>query len=462
MPEPIQELKAAQDRLGRAFDQFKAANDERLAEIEKRGTASAETDAKVDRINAAVTEAQATLAEMGKTVDDVAAAQARMAIGGRAGKGEESDRLEVNARAFYNSLPAQAEGRTMLPAAFGHDHINLYGEYRKHFPQLLRRGGRDGDKLPVAVQAAMRVGSDPEGGYLVPTEMLEVVQKRIFETSPIRSEATVISISGPEVEFPVDVNDLAATTWADEITSPTETTTPNVGTQKITTHIQQAEPKLTQQLLDDAAIDVEAWLMGKVADKMARTEATAFVTGNGAMRPRGFASYGTNSVTTADASRSWGVLQYVPSGAAGGWPAYSGTAADDPSALIDIIAKMNPAYLPGAIWAMNRLTAASIRKLRDADGRYLVSYELAGAAMGFTLHGFPIRDFEDMANISSDSYSIVFGNFRQAYMIVDRQGMTVLRDPYTAKPFVKFFTTKRVGGDVVNYDALKLIKFSAS
>lgn len=457
-----EEFKAAIDKLGRTVEAFKAANDERFSEIEKRGEALAETDAKVNRINAAIDEQKSAITAVRDTADKIAAEMARLEMGGRFGKGEEADKIEANARAFFAVMASQSPNAPMARADFGRDHIEQYGEYRSAFASYLREGGRDGDRLPPDVRAAMRVGSDPEGGYWAPTEMLSIMQTRAFETSPMRQVATVQVTTAESVEFPADTDDATSGGWVGETDARTATATPTMRMQKITAHEQYANPGVTQKLLDDAAINVEAWLAGKIADKLSRTENTAFVTGNGVSKPRGFADYGAAAVTTDDASRAWGVLQYIPSGASGAFPAYSGTAADDASCLITAIAKLNPVYRQGAIWAMSRATEAEVRKLRDADGRYLITYDLRDQALGFSLHGYPIVNMEDMAAIGSNSYSIAFGNFNAGYMVVDRQGIRVLRDPYTNKPYVQFYTTKRTGGDVQNFDAIKLIKFAAS
>jgi HK97 family phage major capsid protein len=311
------------------------------------------------------------------------------------------------------------------------------------------------DNAPADIRNAMSVGSDPDGGYLVPDEMSMEMEKRLFETSPMRQIARVMSISANAWEAPYKSSDATSGGWVGEKAARTATATPTVGMQRIQTFEQYAYPEVTQTMLDDAAIPIEAFIVDETEDVMGRTENTAFVTGNGILRPRGFADYASAAVTTNDATRSWGVLQYVASGAAG---AFSGT-----DKLITMMSKLNPNYRQGAVWTMNRSTEATVRQLKDGDGRYLVGFgDLRDSPFNFSLLGTEIVNLEDMADIASNSYSLAYGNFKRGYLIIDRTGFRVLRDPYTNKPYVGFYITKRVGGDVRNFDAIKLMKFAAS
>ena len=316
----------------------------------------------------------------------------------------------------------------------------------KAFRTLLRSG----DDMELK---ALSVGSDPEGGYWVPREVSDQMVKTVFETTPMRQLANIIETSTDALEMIVDKNEAVAN-WVGETESRAETATPDIARVRIPVHELHAQPKATQKLLDDASINVEQWLSEKVAAKFARTEATAFVSGNGVAQPRGFLDYPTAS--TGDDTRSWGTLQYVASGAAGAF------ASSDPGdVLFDLIAALKPAYRPGAAWLMNTATASTIRKFKTADGAYIWQTGLQ-AGQPATLLGFPVMESEDMSDVAADSLSIAFGNWRQGYQIVDRTGIRVLRDPFTAKPFTLFDTTKRVGGDVVNFEAIKLLKMAAS
>jgi HK97 family phage major capsid protein len=451
----MSEIATLAAELKKTVEDFKAANDERVSALEK-GKADVLTEEKVDRINTAVNDAQTKLDDAVKAVnariDVVESAANRIKAGGDGNK----DAIDVRADAA-----AFLAGKAGMPEVnVGDSDVEAYANYAKAFAKtFLRRGDRDN-----AVQAAMSVGSDPDGGYWVPTQMVNDIKTRIFETSPVRQVAGAITITTDSVTFPVDVNDATSGGWVGETAAPTDTATQKVGEQVIYVREQYAQPKVTQKLLDMATVPVEAWLNGKIADKLSRVENTAFVSGTGVNQPRGFLDYKTGAVTTDDSSRAWGILQYVPSGAAGGFPDASGIAgASDPDAFLTLISKLKPAYRAGAIFAMNRATEAAIRKLKDADGRYLVGMgDLRDSATGFSLLGYPIVTMEDMPDLASDSYSVAFGDFGTGYQIVDGRGIRVLRDPYTDKPYVKFYTTKWTGGDVVNFDALKLMKFATS
>ncbi len=338
--------------------------------------------------------------------------------------------------------------------------VKQYTEYCDAFDQFIRAGGANGEMLDADVRNSLKVGSDPDGGYYVPATVSTKVIQKLFETSPMRQYADIQVIGTDRLELPKDVDEAASGGWVAEMQSRSETGTPQIGMHVIPAHEQYAEPKATQKLLDDAVFDVEGWLARKVADIITRTENTAFVTGAGVGKPRGFADYASTALTTNDASRAWGKLQYVATGTSGGFGKMSGTQADEIGPLIELMHKLKGAYRSGAVWAMNRYTLGECRKLRDADGNLLWQPSLQAGVVS-TLLGHPVAEFDDMADIAANSYSIAFGNFGVGYQIVDRFGIRVLRDPYTSKPFVKFYTTKRVGGDVVNFDAIKLLKFAA-
>jgi HK97 family phage major capsid protein len=430
--------------LGKTFADFRTANDERIAAMEK-GLTDVVTNEKVDRINSEVTNLQAAL---DKALADLASAN----VGGR-DNADNAAKLKARAQAFFS-------GRSGVErTADGSLNVDAYGTYEKVFTSWLR-GGDVALRQPD-VAAAMQVGSDPDGGYWVPTQQQTQIITRLFETSPMRQAASVISIPTDSVTYPNDTNDGTSGGWVGETADRPETDTPQVGEQTIYVREQYAMPKVTQKLLDMASVDVEAWLNGKIADKFARTENTAFVSGSGVSSPRGFLDYKTAAVTTADASRAWGVLQYIFTGASAGFPNVSGSVANDPDKLWDVIAATNPAYLPGARWMMSRATMAAIRKLKDANGNYFVG-PIQGAATGFELCGYPITPAEDMPALASDSFSAAFGNFAEGYQIVDGRGIRILRDPFTTKGRVKFYTTKFTGGDVLNFDSIKLLKFGTS
>lgn len=305
----------------------------------------------------------------------------------------------------------------------------LSGEHRAAFDRLQKR---------------LSVDSDPDGGFVVTPEFSARVSTVIYETSPVRQVATVETISTDALEGLFD-GDQATVGWVSEQATRPETTTPQIGLWRIPTHEMYANPFATQKLLDDAFLDMEAWLAAKVSDRLSRLENTAFVNGTGVGQPRGFMTY--------PAGTTRGTIQQVNSGT---------TSAPFVTAegLVNLVYSLKSAYRQGAVWAMNRSTVSAIRRIRDDSG----SGSGTGQFMwqpGFgtqpqSLMGFPIVEMEDMVDLANGTLSYAFGNFAAAYTIVDRQGVRILRDPYSSKPFVSFYTTKRVGGDVINFEAIKI------
>lgn len=437
------------DDIQKAFADLQASNDNFLKEA-KAGMADVVRKAEVDKINAAITELKTALEQRAKE-------QARLEISGGARGGNVIDIRAAAAR--FQTIRSGGKRRVKPEDA----DVGAYQAYQTAFEELTRSQFNI-DNVAPDIRAAMSVGSDPAGGYLVPTEMSMEIERRIFETSPMRQLARVIAISSDAWEAPYKSDDATSGGWVGEKQARTATNTPAVGMQRIGVHEQYAYPEVTQQMLDDAAIPVENFIVDETEDKMSRTENTAFVSGSGVLQPRGFVDYRTTAVTTADASRDWGLLQYTFTGASGGFPEFSGVSGTgNPDSLITLMATLNPAYRPNANFVMSRATEATIRKMKDKDGRYLIGFgDLRDSPFGFSLLGTPIVNLEDMPAIGADSFSIAYGDFRRGYLIVDRVGFRVLRDPYTNKPYVGFYITKRTGGDVRNFDAIKLLKFGTS
>jgi len=315
---------------------------------------------------------------------------------------------------------------------------------------------RSGDPADLKLSSEGSVGTQTEGGYWVGPFISDSITATIRESSPIRQIAraeTIPAGAGDAFEEILD-RDEAAASWVGEKQARPDTDSPDVAAFRVPLHEIYASPKQTQKLLDMTSFDIAGWLNGKVTDKFGRTENTAFVTGDGIKKPRGFLTYPTSA--TGDATRTWGELEHVVTGAAG---AYAGT--DPGDALITLVHKLKTPYRDDASWLMNRETAGTTRKLKDGDGNYLWERSVMAGQPDFLL-GFPVRLAEDMPDIAANSLSIAFGNFKRAYLIVDHgNGTSVLRDPFTDKPFVKFYTTRQVGGDVANFEAIKLLKFSA-
>jgi HK97 family phage major capsid protein len=275
------------------------------------------------------------------------------------------------------------------------------------------------------------------------SEISQQAIQKVYETSPMRNIATVQTISSDALEIPEDLNE-ADSGWTSERSARTETSTPQIGVRRIPVHELYAMPKATQTLLDDSRIDVESWLSVKIADKMARIENSAFINGDGVGKPRGILTYLAGTTNP-------GQVQQVNSGNA------SSLTADGLRALFYTL---KGSYIPNARWLMSRSAIEEVSKLKDSGGSYIWQ---PGFQEGEpqTLLGHPIERMEDMPQVVANSMSVAFGDFRQAYTIVDRMGLRVLRDPFSSKPFVLFYTTKRTGGDVANFEAFAIQKTAA-
>lgn len=327
--------------------------------------------------------------------------------------------------------------------------VEAYTQYKSAFFKMAV--GATLESLTADERKAMSAGSDPDGGYLLPHATAGRMLGKIYEQSTMRQLADVQTISSNDIEGILD-NDEASAGWVSELGSRTETTTPTVGKWRIEAHEMYAMPKASQRILDDAATNVESWLAGKIADKFARVEGAAFWNGDGVGKPKGLAAYAT--AATGDDTRAWGTFQHVVTGADG---AFHTTKADP---LQDLIGSFKDQYLQNASFVMRREVRTDIRKMKEATSdRYLWEPSLQ-AGQPDRLLGYPTRIDQYMPAKASGSLSLAFGDFRQAYLIVDRMGIRTLRDPYTAKPWVLFYSTKRTGGGAQNTEAVKFLKFS--
>jgi HK97 family phage major capsid protein len=335
-------------------------------------------------------------------------------------------------------------------------------EERKHVEAGIRallRG--DNAKATEAFAEAQRktniVGSDPDGGYIVNATVGDM-QRIPAEVSPLSALARTIPLtSGTVYMEPVDREVLAAS-WVGETDARPDTATPKLADLRIECGELYAMPKASQTLIDSAGIDVIAWLTSKIQEGFGVAEDIAFFTGNGMVKPRGLLTYPT--ATTDDYSRSWGTIQYIKTGVDGAFPTpTTSVGAGDP--LVDLVTALKPMYRPNARFLMSRETAGVVRKLKDADGRWLWADSLS-ADQPDRLLGYPVAYSESMPSISADSLSIAFGDFHRAYTVVRKLGVKLLSDPYTDKPNVRLYGYQRVGGGVSNSEALKFLKFGDS
>lgn len=291
------------------------------------------------------------------------------------------------------------------------------------------------------------------GGYAVPREIDARIDATLKGISPIRQIANVVTV-GTAGYRKLVTSGGTPSGWAGETDARGETATPVFHEIVPSFGELYANPAASQAMLDDAAFDVEGWLAGEIATEFARAEGSAFVTGNGSSKPKGFLTY---TVTNeGDTTRAFGSLQYIASGAAGGF-----AASNPQDKLVDLVQSLRAPYRQGAVFLMNAATLAAIRKFKTSDGAFLWQPALAEGRAD-TLLGYPVIESEDMPDIAAGSMSIAFGNFRAGYLIAERGETAILRDPFTHKPFVHFYAVKRVGGGVANSEAIKLMKFSAS
>ena len=297
----------------------------------------------------------------------------------------------------------------------------------------------------------MSVGSAADGGYLVPDQTDTEIGRRLSVVSPIRALATVRQVSGAVLKKPFATSGMASG-WVAETAARPQTNAAQLAELSFPTMELYAMPAATAALLDDAAVDVEAWIAAEIDIVFAEQEGAAFVSGDGTNKPKGFLDY----TKVADSGWSWGNIGYLATGVDGAF------AASGPSdILVDTIYALKAGHRQNASFVMNRKTQGTIRKFKDADGNYLW-LPPSGPGQAASLMGFPIAEAEDMPDAATDSFAIAFGDFRAGYLVVDRTGVRVLRDPYSAKPYVLFYTTKRVGGGVQNFEAIKLVKFGES
>lgn len=403
-------VNAAIGGLQTAFAAFKAANDERLAAIEK-GRGDVLNEEKVNRINNAVTEMQTT-------VDQQAQQLAALRLSGGGGG-------------------AQPQNR----------------EYSTAFNRFFRRGDTSAlDALNV--NNAASTGDEADGGFTVPVEIETTIDRVLAKTSAIRSLATVRQISSSLYRKPVSKGG-ATSGWVGETSDRDKTEGAKLSVIDFPTMELYAQPAATQGLLDDSAIDIGAWLADEVNITFAEQEGLAFWSGDGVKMPSGIASYGTVDDSTYSVAGNWGKLGYVATGVAGGF------AADSPTdTLISLAYALKQGYRQNATWLMNRKTQGTIRKFKDANGDYIWQPSVV-AGQPSTLLGYPVADDDNIADVAAGAYPVAFGDFKRGYLIVDRVGIRVLRDNLTQKPYVLFYTTKRVGGGVQNFEAIKLLKVAA-
>lgn len=323
--------------------------------------------------------------------------------------------------------------------------------HRKALSTYLRTGDDDALRGVQIERKGLSTAVNAEGGYLVDPQTSARIQGVLTGAGSLRSIANVVQVESNAFDVLVDHDDVGHG-WSTETGPVAESSTPTIERVSIPLHELSALPKASQRLLDDSAFDIEGWLADRIADRFARAESAAFVQGDGGDQPTGFLDYASVAAGTG----GWGQLEHVATGQIGDF-----NASNPADAIVDLVYALGARYRAKATFVMNSKSAGAVRKMKDADGRFLWSDGLA-AGEPARLMGYPVLICEDMPDIAAGSRSIAFGDFGAGYTIAERPDLRVLRDPFSAKPHVLFYATKRVGGDVTDFSAIKLLKFAAS
>lgn len=399
MAETLSDIKALIEEQGRAWKAFRDTNDERLQKLESGQTAVAELETKLERVNA----------DLDKTQEQLSAVQTEQEKASLGGGGHVS-------RPEYEA-----------------------------FSTFMRTGDE------ASLKAAASVQSDPDGGWLVPDNIRQTVDRVAGDQIAMRRVAGIQQISQGTSYTELVTKTGAAAAFVGETASRSETDSPELAKVETVAHEIYAAPRATQRLLDDSFVDIEQWLASEVGIAFAETEGEAFITGSGVEEPMGILSYGT----IANASYEWGKLGFVTTGKAADW-----ADSDPEDAIVDLVYALKSSYRNGASFIMNRATLGGIRKFKTTMG-YLWQPSMQAGEPSLLL-GYPVYEDDNMDDVdSADNFSVAFGNFARGYRIVDHVNMRLLRDPYSNKPYVTFYTTKRVGGQVRNFEAIKLLKTAA-
>ena len=407
----LSEIQKALDASNKAFHEFKSINDKRLDLIEK-------------------------------------------------GKGG-ADELKENMEKAFKDMAEQKAVLESLEAKLNRPNFGKDGkpvnqveeDHKAGFHSFVRKGKDEGLAALESKALGWSTNAGADGGYAVPKVIDDSIEAQLINVSPIRQLANVVQISTTDYHKLVNLRGTASG-WVGETAARSATTTPTLFDIKPTMGELYANPQATQQMLDDVFFNVDQWLADEISTEFARAEGAAFISGSGANMPTGFLSY--TAAATADGVRANMQLQYVPTGVAGGW------AATNPAdSLISLVSQMKAGYRQGSSFVTSKALLFQIAAFKDPSGRYIFN-PVSAPGVPETILGYPVVEAEDMPGVAANSLSVAFGNFKRGYQIVDRMGTRVIRDPFSNKPYIGFYTTKRVGGAVINSEAIKLLKFSAT
>ena len=422
----LSELTRMIDDANKAFDEFKKANDARIEELKKGGTVPADLLAKIDAVAKDFGEQKKLIEIMEakmKRPNFGSIGSALVIVGGREIKGYVEDETQA--------------------------------EHRKLFQSYVRKGIEYSRDIE---QKALSISSGPDGGFALPKVIDAMIDMTIVNISPIRALAQIVQVSTPDYHKLINIHGTASG-WVGEKQARTATATPLLEDINPPMGEIYAFPQATQTMMDDVFFNAETWLSDEVTLEFARAEGAAFCNGTGVSQPRGFTTY--TVAATADATRAFGTLEYTYTGSAGAFKTTSTTVnpSDD---LITLVGRMKKGYRAGCAWVMNKNTLFAVMAMKDSVGRYIFNPTTA-PGIEDTILGYPVTEAEDMPDYTTtNALAIAFGNFKRGYLIVDRVGTRVIRDPFSNKPYVGFYTTKRLGGAVTNSEAIKFLKFGTS
>lgn len=422
----LKEVKDLIEKQGQAWEEFKKTNDAAI---------QAKADGK------AIGDLEAKLASLNEALDKVQAKLSRPGVMATKSEDRQSPEAEAYKAAFMNWVrnPSDPERRTALQLR------------ARELRKVETKAGGDEDGFETrAVQTVTSTGS--AGGFALPEIIERQIQRLSVDISPIRQIATVRTVGSPDYKELFDING-AAFEWVGEAGTRSQTNTPDLAEVAPTFGMASARPRASEESLDDLFFDVESWLINSAAEAIAQGEGLAFVSGNGTNRPTGFLA-GPTPVTTVDASRAFGTLQYIASGQAAALP----TSAD---VFFDLVYALRARYRANATWVLNKLVLSSVRKYKDTTNQYLWQPSLS-MSQPETFMGYPIVEAEDMPAVGANAFPVAFGDFREGYLIADRVGMRMTRDDITVPGFVQFYIRKRVGGRIRNSQAIKLLRISTT
>ena len=422
----LKEVKDLIEKQGQAWEEFKKTNDAAI---------QAKADGK------AIGDLEAKLASLNEALDKVQTKLSRPGAMATKSEDRQSPEAEAYKAAFMNWVrnPSDPERRTALQLR------------ARELRKVETKAGGDEDGFETrAVQTVTSTGS--AGGFALPEIIERQIQRLSVDISPIRQIATVRMVGSPDYKELFDING-AAFEWVGEAGTRSQTNTPDLAEVAPTFGMASARPRASEESLDDLFFDVESWLINSAAEAIAQGEGLAFVSGNGTNRPTGFLA-GPTPVTTVDASRAFGTLQYIASGQAAALP----TSAD---VFFDLVYALRARYRANAAWVLNKLVLSSVRKYKDTTNQYLWQPSLS-MSQPETFMGYPIAEAEDMPAVGANAFPVAFGDFREGYLIADRVGMRMTRDDITVPGFVQFYIRKRVGGRIRNSQAIKLLRISTT